>query len=98
MTREEAKAYFEECNENLITTSKDENVYDYEKQEIMGVSMRETYEANIWAISALSENKGEWKEEFKGGRKLCSNCGIFNFSKYKNFCPNCGADMRGESE
>ena len=59
MTREEAKEYFEECNEGIITTSKDENVYDYEKQEIMVVSMRETYEANIWAISALSENKGD---------------------------------------
>ena len=48
------------------------------------------------ALETLKENNGEWKEEFKGGRKLCSNCGVFNFSKYKNFCPNCGADMRGE--
>lgn len=44
---------------------------------------------------------GTW-EEWKGSRypglPICSNCKMgfsFNFKKY-NFCPNCGADMRGE--
>ena len=54
MTREEAKAYFEECNNAIITISKDENIYDYQKQRTLDVSMRKTYEANAWAISALS--------------------------------------------
>lgn len=27
----------------------------------------------------------------------CSDCGSFNTDK-DNFCPNCGADMRGEEE
>ena len=60
--------------------------------EIVGI-----YEKILDLPSAdVRENiHGEWKAEFKGGRKLCSNCGIFNFSKYKNFCPNCGADMKG---
>lgn len=46
---------------------------------------------------------GTW-EEWKGSRYLgmpiCSNCKIgfsFNAKQY-NFCPNCGADMRGESD
>ena len=45
--------------------------------------------------------KGEW-EEWKHGKyegiPICSNCkhGFpFGFHQY-NFCPNCGADMRGE--
>jgi len=44
---------------------------------------------------------GTW-EEWKGSRypglPICSNCKMgfsFNLKKY-NFCPNCGADMRGE--
>ena len=40
---------------------------------------------------------GEWKAKYYGGRKLCTNCGAFNNSKYKNFCPNCGVDMRGDN-
>ena len=55
------------------------------------------------AISALSENKGEWIADVdKWGDEVttvngytCSKCGMFNSDK-DNFCPNCGADMRGE--
>lgn len=85
MTREEAKAYFEECNDGIITASKDENVYDYEKQEIMSVFMRRTYEANAWAISALFADvrpniHGHWVEHkvgyiFKQIYFSCSVCG-----------------------
>lgn len=25
---------------------------------------------------------------------LCSNCGAKHYGKERNFCPNCGADMR----
>lgn len=32
--------------------------------------------------------KGRWKDG------TCTNCGQVDFSK-PNFCPNCGADMRG---
>ena len=35
--------------------------------------------------------KGSWNT-----RPVCSECGAFNNSKYKNFCPNCGADMRNK--
>ena len=33
---------------------------------------------------------GEW-----GLRGDCSNCGATPLTTHKNFCPNCGADMRG---
>lgn len=45
--------------------------------------------------------KGRWKEyDFPvlGKRKHCSACGFIKIGsdeKIYNFCPNCGADMRG---
>lgn len=50
------------------------------------------------AISALSENKGEWIV-FSGGY-ICSKCRENGKIKVKNvashYCPDCGADMRPE--
>ena len=44
--------------------------------------------------------KGKWiKNNLVGW--LCSNCGeyiVLNIKMHGNFCPNCGADMRGEEE
>ena len=62
------------------------------------------FEALDMAISALSENKGEWIADVdKWGDVVttvngytCSKCGMFNSDK-DNVCPNCGADMRGDT-
>lgn len=42
--------------------------------------------------------KGEWIHQAKFGRVECDQCGkVFrNAFVPKNFCPNCGSDMRGE--
>lgn len=49
--------------------------------------------------------KGEWERRMVQDPRIhtdmawCSNCGyhmIFN-REFDNFCPNCGADMRGET-
>ena len=53
MTREEAKAYFEKCNEDIVAVAKEENAYDYDKEEIKAESMKRAYEANSVAISVL---------------------------------------------
>ena len=37
--------------------------------------------------------KGEWIDDEHG--TTCSNCGELSH-RWSNFCPNCGADMRGE--
>lgn len=52
-------------------------------------------------------NKGEWLEWWPGEAALimtgeemlwmCSVCEA-KFTERKNFCPNCGADMRGEKD
>jgi hypothetical protein len=55
--------------------------------------------------NALKRNKGEWIADVdKWGDVVttvngytCSKCGTFNSDK-DNFCPNCGADMRGKAE
>lgn len=44
--------------------------------------------------------KGEWIPYFDGDSIMperyfqCSNCGSRGWIKTRNFCPNCGADMR----
>lgn len=56
------------------------------------------------AIKALEQKKGEWKMEsdpygFFEKIPVCSECGCTTeMRKTYNFCPNCGADMRGEED
>lgn len=42
-------------------------------------------------VKGINGRKGEWKID--GRHKICSECGVNNYSKYKAFCPNCGAAM-----
>lgn len=63
-----------------------------------------------WCVEDLIENaptieperkRGEWKHPYHYGLALpehqCSVCGEWEFSDTEsNFCPNCGADMRGD--
>ena len=64
--------------------------------------------AILTAIDALEERpKGEWIELPKAfdSKELPCKCSIcehilsfINFYPKSNFCPNCGADMRGKEE
>ena len=58
-------------------------------------------------IKALERTKGEWIEESSETGALgikytwvkCNQCGWSNSLVIpKNFCPNCGADMRGDEK
>lgn len=49
----------------------------------------------IKALEQMKENKGEWISYHLGAKWICSQCNEKNNSR-DNFCPNCGADMRGE--
>lgn len=100
MTDKEAIAYFKEHNEQLVSVAKDENVYDYEKQVIEAVCMKETFDANEKAIQALEQQLkiGHWIDT--GSGQECSECKEiqYGYDNFRYFCPNCGADMRGDSE
>lgn len=64
MTNEEARAYFIDCNEKIISVAKDENIYNYETQQVEDVFMRRTFEANELAIKALDQKpKSEWQQD-----------------------------------
>ena len=61
------------------------------------------FEALDMAISALSKNKGEgrpkglWKiHDLERHLYRCSECQTLTQIRFY-FCPNCGADMRGET-
>ena len=40
--------------------------------------------------------KGRWID--MDDHVMCSCCGATHYGSDKNFCPNCGADMRGEQD
>ena len=52
---------------------------------------------NDYAVADDFIPQGEWINQFIGGNEcvMCSECKL-HFDIGTNFCPNCGADMRGE--
>ena len=56
-------------------------------------------------IPSAERKKGEWMRlgEYPDGESLkCSECGVvledWVMGAFFNYCPNCGADMRGEAD
>ena len=48
-------------------------------------------------VEAKPVVRGKWHVQDNTFTKFkCSNCKAKNFTMKSNFCPNCGADMRGE--
>lgn len=56
---------------------------------------------HLLANGVVVREKGEWVPYFDGDSIMperyfqCSNCGSRGWIKRRNFCPNCGAEMRG---
>lgn len=49
------------------------------------------------AADVVVRAKGEWKDEWfdHKWKIVCSECGCFA-DRMTDYCPNCGADMRGQ--
>ena len=66
------------------------------------------YEMAIEALREPERKKGKWGRNFDGNEWywFCSNCKEewheedlwMGGNDFPNFCPNCGADMRGEAD
>ena len=48
-----------------------------------------------FAMWTVEQKRGKWIED--GHYERCSECGEPT-NEYHNYCPNCGADMRGEQD
>ena len=46
---------------------------------------------------ATARSRGKWNY-IQAGMPICPFCGATPHKNYKNFCPKCGADMRGGAE
>ena len=91
----------EQCNKSLSSfdiSMKDEYAVKVERASL--VAFREILE---YLPSAQPERiKGRWEVASTGysGFMRCSACktGCCGDNRSMNFCPNCGADMRGEQD
>ena len=73
---------------------------NYFKSECnVDTSIRDAFEKGfrIGVQKTANRPKGEWRID-KYGIYHCPFCHAINNTVYKSFCPNCGADMRGEVE
>jgi hypothetical protein len=54
----------------------------------------------IVGVDAVPVRRGKWNKSYKSGytptdgKPICSICDCWN-GRESNYCPNCGADMRG---
>lgn len=81
-----------------------EEVYPLATNGMGGVVNKRIYDIIDNAPTVEERPKGEWiesQEEFEDAfiifKHECSNCKEITFGG-GNFCPNCGADMRGDEE
>ena len=77
--------------EEVITRLKEIDIRD---------ALQEDYDALYVAIEALEQEPktGRWIKSSIGGAKICSICQAhMGLSSFK-FCPNCGAEMIGDTE
>ena len=67
-----------------------------DKEELMKALKydRDQYKKGFFDGLAAQRKSGRWIED-EYGIPHCSECGTINNTVYKNYCPNCGADMRG---
>ena len=80
----------EECGEIVCHCNVKENA------ELIAKIMDYDVESKV-CTEVVEVKHGEWKIEMEYGAEvyICSECG-FESANNSNFCPDCGADMRGK--
>ena len=74
---------------------------DKNKEKLIAALMAEIVTPIVVSQPTIGERKkGEWVDfsmSIKGvPTEACGECGEWSYGMGKNYCPNCGADMRGE--
>ena len=79
-----------------------EYIHNQDGRPFIGITIGEAFQMMVDEQPTIEERKtGEWIRKisvvdcatFVGDE--CSQCGYFKSMGQANFCPNCGADMRG---
>ena len=107
MTREEAIEIIKTERECVERNTQNECDRDCINCDLLRAD-EEIFSAYDMAIEALQEperKKGHWEDFDCGNSYRCTSCGeIWTLNdgtpekNNMNYCPKCGADMRGESE
>ena len=94
MTNKEAKAILEFFRDNILNNLWFPNKLRKRLPEALDLAIKALQERPQGI--KLSETPGEWINQFIGGNEcvMCSECKL-HFDIGTNYCPNCGADMRG---
>lgn len=104
ISREALKKAFEDCTGDCACCVHNTNDFEYcglidnaptvEPFEIIGAICNE--------VCGISRPQSEWGEPFERSGKTYHQCSCCHISieliLFDNFCPNCGADMRGSKE
>lgn len=75
---------------------------EFESRNITEEDVRKAYDKILdLDRKVVSDNKGEWILDETDNSVICEKCGCFLYPNdisngEPHFCPNCGADMRGD--
>ena len=94
VSREAVIEGIEELKKSPWCTDK-RNGYEY----LIAEALDTVKDLCVKSLPSVTQKSGEWirKESMGCPIEICSKCGEMGDLAY-NFCPWCGADMRGESE
>lgn len=90
MTREEAIRRVECCRDFLANNYSDMGEPNYMALDMAIKALEREPKTGHWI---LHKEISVFSDMYK-----CSECGIINGNHFYNFCPNCGADMRGDAD